>query len=280
MNHSALIAKKIAQLSDSEAEQFSDEELSIIATDKALRAELDFIASFWHTPAQPLPEPSSQLDSRFYEMLAQANSVQNEASPNNNRVEQSIETTWTKLKHFASAIVANSFSPQVAGIQLAVIAGVFTLGYSLNSPPSGSAELFALQQQVDGLHNRIALSLIQKGSASERLSGVSYGKQHWGKDAELTNAMLQLLNHDPSSNVRLAVVATLDSPELVASLKTDLISSVVNQHQPIVQLALIKQLLRFGPQQLEEELMSLTVEDGITEEVKLFLNKQLNKNLI
>ena len=68
---------------------------------------------------------------------------------------------------------------------------VFILGFNLNQAPINEKSDIAfnnLQQEVSSLSTVLAISMLQKSSASERLSGVAFSRQ-----TDLSNPLLVII---------------------------------------------------------------------------------------
>ena len=91
---------------------------------------------------------------------------------------------------------------------------------------TAAPEIAQLRNQVEGLRQTVALSLMDKQSASSRLEGISWGSQVNRPDPEFLNALLTTLNHDQNINVRLASLDALEKFTSDAAVRKALEQSI------------------------------------------------------
>ncbi|MFC3034011.1 HEAT repeat domain-containing protein [Pseudoalteromonas fenneropenaei] len=263
MNKAAIIQAKIAYLSGHQPSDLDPDMQAYVDGDAELSKELEFITAFWQVTAAGMDErPSAQLDARFYQMLEQAHVAQTASH------EQ--QAAPVKQKAGLMARLRLNVLPTPV-IQLAALGVVFGLGYGVGQPEPQASSIAALQQQVQTLSNRMALNMLAQNSASERLGGVSFGQSYLEQDPDLSAAMLALLNTDPSTSVRLAVVESLNSTARVMAIESALLESLVQQPHPLVQLALIKKLQRFGSSDISAALQNLRKSEQLSDEAIHYL---------
>lgn len=208
------------QLTDGERAAF-EEQLNV---SPALRDEMDALRPLW-TELGELPEaqPSAAMRARFYRTL---NAIAVEPHS-----EQRSVWSWRPLWVAAAA-------------GLALFLGGIAVGrYTFRQPPQAD-ELAQLQQQVQSLHQMVALSLLGRQSATARLEGVSWGSRVTQPDRQVTSALLLALNHDPNVNVRLSSADALEKFADDPTVRRALIDSIPVQESPLVQIALIDTLVQ------------------------------------
>lgn len=114
----------------------------------------------------------------------------------------------------------------------------------------------------------LAMSLLDNGSASERLRGVSLSSRMEQPDERLVGSLLQILDSDPSINVRLAVVDALylfaDHP----TVRERLSGALAEQDSSLVQVALIDLLVSLRERQAAAALKSLIESERLAPEVR------------
>ncbi len=153
---------------------------------------------------------------------------------------------WTEARPMRPAFGA---ALTAAGL----VAGVL-LGSGLGRPgdprPSARAdgppaEVAELRDEVDSLSRMVALSLLERESASERLRAVSFSRRTAASDDVLVQALVDTVRSDPSVNVRLAAVDALS--ELAAArrpVSDALLATLPSQSSPLVQLKLARTVTR------------------------------------
>src|SRR5262249_49112613 len=114
-----------------------------------------------------------------------------------------------------------------------------TSGYLLSAKGRSNVELGELRDEVHHMKQLVALSLLQQQSASERLQGVSWSSRMTSPDEKVISALLDALNYDPNTNVRLAAVDALSNFSDRTAVRQGLIRALTRPNSPLVQIALI-----------------------------------------
>ncbi|HEY7837190.1 MAG TPA: zf-HC2 domain-containing protein [Terriglobales bacterium] len=112
------------------------------------------------------------------------------------------------------------------------------------APASTTAQITALRQEVESTRQLAVLSLLRQASPSDRLQGVVASAAVPASDAAVTAALLHVLTHDPSPDVRLAAIDALSSTLARAGEPAApvLASAFSYQSSPLVQIALVDHL--------------------------------------
>lgn len=258
---------KIAQLNGEQDQPMSQEMQNYVQQSPELSEELAFMEEFWQNePAQP-DVPSSHMRKQFYAMLASAEAQQKKAQLDVKA--NGADRWWHNIRNWVA--------PNPVG-QFAVLAVVFVLGMNVSrfeSPSAVDDGMATLQQQVSSLSSLVAISMLQKPSASERLTGVAYSSQTDLSDPQLTKTLIDLLIHDKSTAVRLAIINTLSQTNQINSNEQELIVLAVNETNPLVQMELCRLLLINGTSKTQrallEKLKSIQLHDDVAsflEEIK------------
>lgn len=224
------------------------------------RGELESLSSIW-TKLGVLPEqiPSSRLRSRFYTML--------EAYKQGLEQERPAQAWRLALIGWLERWWPRRTTWQFATALLLLVFGL-TAGYWLNSGGAGEENIAPLRREIQSMRATLAMSLLDNGSASERLRGVSLSSRMEQPDDRLVGSLLQTLDSDPSINVRLAVVDALylfaDHPAVQARLS----GALAEQDSPLVQMALIDLLVGLRERQAAAALKNLIESERLAPEVK------------
>lgn len=195
-----------------------------LAADPNLRAELDDLRGLWESLGLLTAHdehPSAALRARFYQRL----------------------NSLTRPEPTPSRFRFPTFALQFAGGFALLL-----IGLSLGRVAAPSSELAQLRAEVRGMRETVALSLLDRSSATARLQGVSYG-QNWKDDSdrpgrEITTALLSTLNHDSNVNVRLSSVDALQKFADDPAIRTALADALPIQDSPLVQISLIDALVQ------------------------------------
>jgi hypothetical protein len=142
----------------------------------------------------------------------------------------------------ATAAPPRQFPPRwawqlAAGVALLAIGLV--AGRGLEPRASVTPDIARLQDQVESLHQLVALSLMQQQSPASRIQGVSYAYQIAQPDDQVQQALLYAAGHDSNVNVRLAAVDALDRYAADPNVRQALAATLAAQDSPLVQVALI-----------------------------------------
>jgi HEAT repeat protein len=109
---------------------------------------------------------------------------------------------------------------------------------------------------------------MDRQSATSRLEGVSWSMQVDQLDPELLKALLEALNHDPNTNVRLASLDALEKFTRNKDVRQALVNSIRQQDSPLVQIALIDSLVHIQDRGAADELRKLTQDRALNSAVQ------------
>jgi hypothetical protein len=213
-----------------------------LETCSGCRNELAELGIVWRgLEAMSAPEPDRAMRTRFMEMLSayQAGLEQAPAKrPVRGAREESGRSRWL------------TWWPSNPAWQLAIAAALLIVGvvagrYEFGAPREMSPEMAQLKGQVEGLRQLVALSLMQEQSPSDRLRGVSFSSQMVRPDAQVEQALLRAVNHDPNVNVRLSAVDALQTGGYARDpdVRRALADTVMVQDSALVQVAIIDLLV-------------------------------------
>lgn len=225
------------------------------------RSELESLSSVW-TKLGVLPEeePSERLRARFYSMLA---------AYKQGLEQERAARSWGH----AFSLWLERWWPRRPVVQLGTALGLLAMGLAagfwLRSSPNAAADMLPLRQEMQDMRATLAMSLLDNNSASERLRGVNMSVRMDQPDERLLDSLLQTLDSDPSSNVRLAVVDALYLFRDHSSVRRRLSESLSRQTNPLVQVALIDLIVNLRERQAADALKALIESDRLAPEVKL-----------
>lgn len=233
---------------------------SHIAGCPACREELEGLSAIW-TKLGVLPEeePSPTLRTRFYTMLEdhQKATVKEDGRFGLGK------GFLSRLKIPLSARPAFQFS--LAAIFLLIGAAA---GSILTSRTGRPAEIAQLQQEVRSMRQTLAVSLLEKTSAVDRLQGINLSYDLEKPDSDLLKAIIETVNEDPNINVRLAAVESLylfyDNP----IVKEGIGRMLAIQTSPLVQVALIDLIVQMRERRAVESLKNLIETKPLNPDVK------------
>src|SRR5258708_19574527 len=111
-----------------------------------------------------------------------------------------------------------------------------------------TVEVSQLRGEVYNMRQLVALSLLQQQSASDRLRGVSFAYRVEQPDPQVLSALLTTVNHDPSTNVRLAAVDALRNFTDNPIGRKGLVHPLAHHDSPLVQTAIVDQIMELRAQ--------------------------------
>jgi hypothetical protein len=191
----------------------------------------------------PAPEPSPDARERFDRMLLAYQAGRAEPQP----VPSKPHTQWTGFQWLRLPVV------QLAGA-LALVAIGFLIGNGLNRARSQSDDLAAMRTELTNMRQLVVLSMLQQQSASERLQGVSYSQGESRLDPQILGALLHTLRYDSSVDVRLAALDALSRHSAQPQVRRGISDALQIQQSPLVQVALIDQLVEWRDPDAEQRL--------------------------
>jgi hypothetical protein len=135
---------------------------------------------------------------------------------------------------------------RLPSVQIGLAAAMLVIGVGIGHwLPSGNGgtEVARLRSEMDNMRQLVTLSLLQQGSASDRLRGVNWSARVEQDDTEVLSALLATVNHDPSINVRLAAVDALRKFSSSPVGRRGVIQALAKQTSPMVEIALLDQFV-------------------------------------
>lgn len=166
-------------------------------------------------------------------------------------------------------------------------------------------DVATLRREVGDLHTMVALSLLEKGSVSERLQGVAYSREVAvqrdfgiaqarggqsspdGRSAPgapgvqgepVVAALFTRLLEDPNVNVRLAALEALRPLAARDDRRGDFVAAVARQQSPLVALSLIDLLLESDGAAARRDLEQLVANPQLDPVVRGYLRDRLGRS--
>jgi hypothetical protein len=234
------------QLTPEDAELFE----ARLSSSPELRAEVEELRWLWNGMGLlPEPQPSAALRARFYQKLNSATAVRPRPAAN-------FFQFWGR-----------ALFPQIAGGVALFVLGIY-FGHINAAGKAQTEQLAEMRAQVQSLQQTVALSLLDRQSAASRMQGVEWSDRIVRPDDHMMGALVAALNHDPNVNVRLSSLNALERFSNEATVRKALIDSVAAQDSPLVQIALIDQLVEMRERNAARELRSLSANTGMNVAVR------------
>lgn len=231
------------------------------------REELESLSVIW-TKLGVLPEehPSNGLRPRFYTMLE------------NFKRDKRTDSTASNLRKSFN-VWLQSWLPKRPSFQIAsamMLLGVGLIcGYFLNTSGKRGEQVAQLRDEVRGMRQTLAVSLLEKSSPSERLRGVGLSQQLENPDPQILDKLLHTVNNDSNINVRLSAVDALYLFHNNPNVKEGLLDSLSNQTSPLVQVALIDLIASMKETRAIESLKQLIQDEQLNPDVKQHAEKSI-----
>jgi HEAT repeat protein len=133
----------------------------------------------------------------------------------------------------------------------------FISGLYLANSRSSSQDLAGLESELASMKQMVVLSMLQQQSASARLEGVTWSTRDQQLDPKVLSALLHTLRHDPSVDVRLAALDALSRHSAQPQVRSSVVNALQDQQSPLVQVALIDQLVEWHDREAAPHLEKL-----------------------
>jgi hypothetical protein len=242
---------------------------SHLASCDSCREELENLSAIW-TKLGVIPEeqPGGEVRTRFYTMLeAYKQGMTQEGQPSRLKkiFSDVFEHVWPKRPVY-------QFSMALIFLIVGVAAGIF-----LSSQGQKGTQLALLQDEVQDMQQTLAISLLDRPSASERLQGVSISSRMNNPNSKTLEALLSTLDSDKNVNVRLAAVDALYLFYDYSGVKEGLLQSLKNQPSPLVQVAIIDLIVNMRERQAVDALRLLLEDEKLNPDVKEYAERGLRQ---
>lgn len=199
----------------------------------------------------PVEQPSPLSRVRFEAML-QAYQAGRYSESESNSPSKKRASSWNFFQWLRSPLGAAAWSAGLVAI------GVFA-GLHLAGPkaPSTSPELVKVEAELASTKQLVVLSMLQQQSASARLEGVNWSTREQQIDPQVLSALLHTLRYDPSVDVRLAALDALSRHSTQPQVRSSVVNALQEQQSPLVQVALIDQLVEWHDREAKPRLEKL-----------------------
>ncbi len=207
----------------------------------------------------PTPEPTGQMDQRFYAMLAEASVPQ--------------ATVLDKLLGLFKLPQIRRFA-YGAGL---VTAGVFVGHYGHLLQQQDDLETFRIQSQQQQIQALAVLSMLEMPSANKRIMAIQLAGMNEAPDDPVFDALLNTLVQDDNVNVRLEALEVLANHSDKEQVRIGLLNAITQQQSPTLQVALSQLMLALKEKAAVTPIKELIEKPDVMEEVKQQLNQTINE---
>lgn len=277
MKNQTIIDWKIASLANNDSSELTEEMQNHLDHNSQLKEELLFIEHFWTNDVKPMVMPSDKLDANFYQMLSRAQTAQQQTIQQEIAQQKNDYRNYSQERPLSLTDRVKSWFMPTPIAQFATLTLVFVLGFNLNQTPSNEKNnetYSALQQDISSLTTVLAMSMLQKDSASERLSGVAYSRQTDLSNPLLVEQLIALLARDKSTSVRLAIINSLGQLKSFGTSEQQLFTMATQEENLLVQIELCRLLLNYGSVDIKKSLIEQANQQLLKPEVQEFIQAQ------
>jgi hypothetical protein len=218
-----------------------------------LRIEVEELRPVWdELGAIPEERPSDALRVRFYQKL-------NAIAKERKRASDGGFAWW---KSGLQGLVRQTM------VAIALFAAGLYIGRVNPGSSPATQEVKRLDTEVQTLRQTVALSLLDRQSATSRLEGISWSGRVEHPDSDLVSALLSTLNSDPNINVRLSALDAVEKFSGDPTVRKTLIESIPRQDSPLVQIALIDAVVHMRANAAATELRKLSGDGRVNATVR------------
>lgn len=198
----------------------------------------------------PAEQPSLTSRARFEAML-EAYQAGRADQPAGNLAWGKQSSSWNVFHWLRSPLGAAAWSAALLAI------GLYAGLHVAVPKESHSQELAAVQSELANMKQLVVLSMLQQQSASTRLEGVTWSTREQKLDPQVLSALLHTLRYDQSVDVRLAALDALSRHASQPQVRSSVVSALEEQQSPLVQVALIDQLVEWHDREARPHLEKL-----------------------
>jgi hypothetical protein len=153
-----------------------------------------------------------------------------------------------------------------ASVILLMVVGVTT--YWVRKDIQNQERITKMEEVLEE-NKRVMIALLDnKFSPSQRMQGVSVAYEMKKPDDEIVGVLVNTLNNDPNSNVRLAALDALGKFSSEDDVRKALIESLSTQKDPVVQIALIQLMVSMKEKSVIKQLEKITKDSKTMKAVK------------
>ena len=217
----------------------------------------------------PVEQPSPMSRVRFEAML-QAYQAGSSNQPAVDFARRKRTSSWNFFHWLRSPLGAVAWSAAL------LVIGVFA-GLRLAGPKPPSPDIAEIQKELASTKQLVVLSMLQQQSASARLEGVSYSTREQQIDPQVLSALLHTLRYDPSVDVRLAALDALSRHSAQPQVRNSVMNALHEQQSPLVQVALIDQLVEWHDRDAKPQLERLRQSQDLNPAVRQHADWAISK---
>lgn len=187
--------------------------------------------------------PPATLRERFLEELEQAKAEEKQ-----------------KTRSITIGLQPMRIAASVALLICGFLAGMLTF--------NNSRQEALMAAEIHQLKGQVVASKLYTPNASERLQAINMVSGTVQPAGDLMEALVNTMNSDENVNVRLAAITALSEFKDDAFVRSQLIASLDQQDNPLLQIALIQILTETGDKEAGKKIKALSEDEQVDEIVK------------
>ena len=156
---------------------------------------------------------------------------------------------------------------QIAAAVAILIAGIL-IGSQFGNNNESGVEVAKLQHEMKSMKEMLILSKLQQPVASERIVATSYLNEVNAPDEDVLKALIQTMNTDKNSNVRMAAMNALAKFRNEEMVSDALVESLSIQTDPIIQISLINMLVNMNETRAVDKMKQIIDDNSTNESVR------------
>jgi len=142
------------------------------------------------------------------------------------------------------------------------------------------SKISILENEVNVLKQQVCFEMLNEQTASERIKAINYSVENQNIEIELIDILINTLNTDQNTNVRIAALDALSYFSDEPIIRNSLINSLVSQDNPQLQVGLIKILVNLKSHEANEAIKVLINQNDLKPEIKLFAQQMITQKSI
>ncbi len=203
-----------------------------------LHDELDLI---------PVPEPSQEMNSKFYTMLEKEKSGASSSA---------LEALTQSLSNLLNKLTM----PRLAYAFVLLVVG----GFIGNQMGNNDTQIEQLTSEMQNMREMMMVSMLEGPSTTDRLRAVNISAQLPSVDEKAIRALLFTLNNDESVNVRIQTIEALSRWGDNELVREGLVRSIAGQESDIVIIEMADAMVELGVKNSANEFQRLIDEKDLS----------------
>jgi cyclophilin family peptidyl-prolyl cis-trans isomerase len=161
---------------------------------------------------------------------------------------------------------------QIAAAFALLITGML-LGLLINSNRGDISKADDLKNELNQMKDLLILTKLDQPSASQRIMAANYLEEMTALDKEVLNALINTLNTDKNSNVRMAALNALAKFKDQQLVKDAFVETMSIQTDPIIQISLINILVEMQDKRAVNKMKEMLEKNSTNTSVKKLAEK-------